>query len=249
MSPRTPSSSDCDGSPAPSEAKPDAESPAQPGDLPTATPEPALRPGAEIVHGKVYLRDARGSLVPEELIKPQHLLEDEVVRELLAEADALAEQISSFKRRCFERIGIFSALLADQYGSRVGGAKGNKTLASFDGLLRVQVQIADITDFGPELQVAKSLFDECLEEWSADTKAELRAIVTDAFQVNKEGQINRGRLFGLLRTESKDERWIRAQAAIRDSIRVSGSTEYVRFHRRPTHNANWSHVSLDIATA
>ena len=167
----------------------------------------------------------------------------------MAEAEVISAQIAKFKAAAFERIALFQGILAQEYGAKIGGTKGNKTLSSFDGSLRIQVQVADITDFGPELQVAKTLFDECLGEWSTDSRAELRAAVQDAFQVDKEGKINRGRLFGLLRIESTDERWTRAQRAIRDSIRVSGSTEYVRFHRRPSANAPWSHLSLDIATA
>ena len=195
------------------------------------------------------MRNASGGLDPLESCKAQHLLEDDIVREMIGEATELEKLIGDFKQKAFEKIAVFEVLLAEIYNAKVGGAKGNKSLTSYDGLMRVQVQIADIIDFGPELQVAKSLFDSCLEEWSSESKAELRAVVTDAFQVNKEGEINRGRLFGLLRINSTDERWLRAQAAIRDSIRVSGSTKYIRFHRRPTPNANWTHVKLDIATA
>jgi len=44
---------------------------------------PAELPSGRItVEGREYMQDARGALVPIELIKPQHLLEDETVRKV-----------------------------------------------------------------------------------------------------------------------------------------------------------------------
>jgi len=108
--------------------------------------------------------------------------------------------------------------------------------------------VADRIEFGPELQSAKSLVDECLNEWSNDSRAELRMIVNRAFQVDKEGRINRAEIFQLLRAEIEDERWKRAMKAVRDSIRVVGSKEYVRVHVRDNAQAQWTPVSIDLAS-
>lgn len=45
------------------------------------------------------------------------------------------------------------------------------------------------------------------------------------------------------------ERWARAMEAIKDSIRVIGSKTYVRFYDRPTPDAAWRAISLDLASA
>ena len=121
---------------------------------------------AEVVDvgGAPHRRDGKGTLVPERLIKPQHLLEDETVRKIVGYADALSEQVARFKEHSFDDINAFEAILSQEYGETRGGAKGNKTLMSYDGLVKVQVQVADHIEFGPELQVAKSLVDECLNE-------------------------------------------------------------------------------------
>jgi len=75
------------------------------------------------------------------------------------------------------------------------------------------VQVADHIDFGPELQIAKGLDDECLNEWSAEARPESRAIVTRAFNTDKAGQINRSENFMLLRLDISDARWLRTLAA------------------------------------
>jgi len=161
----------------------------------------------------------------------------------------LSEQVARFKVHSFDDLGAFEALLAQEYGATVGGAKGNKTLMSFDGLMMVKVQVADHIDFGPELQIAKGLVDECLNEWSAEARPEIRAIVTRAFNTDKAGQINRSEIFMLLRLDIEDARWLRAMTAIRDAMRIVGSKIYVRVYRRPVQDAPWEAVTIDLARA
>jgi hypothetical protein len=220
-------------------------------ETPEAVPHrPAPIPSGRVtVGGTEYMPDAKGALVPLGLIKPQHLLEDEVVRKIMGFAVALSDQVGRFKAHTFDDIGAFEALLAQEYGAAVGGPKGNKTLMTHDALCKVTVQVADNVVFGPELQVAKSLVDECLNEWAEGARAELRAIVTRAFNTDREGQINRAALYMLLRLDIADARWQRAMAAIRDAMRVVGSKTYVRVYRRDRPDAAWEPVAIDLAKA
>ncbi|MER8765853.1 DUF3164 family protein [Mesorhizobium sp. M0968] len=205
--------------------------------------------GKVLVGEKSYMPDAKGNLVPVEMIKPSEMLEDETVRTILGYATDLSAQIGRFKEHTFNDLGAFEALLAQEYGATKGGAKGNKTFMTFDGMKKVQVQVADTIDFGAQLQIAKSLIDECLTEWSADSRPEIRAIVTRAFNTDKEGQINRAAIFMLLRLDIGDERWQRAMAAIRDAMRVVGSKIYVRCYERDRLDADWRAVTIDLAKA
>ncbi|MGP9788924.1 DUF3164 family protein, partial [Roseinatronobacter sp. NSM] len=120
---------------------------------------------------------------------------------------------------------------------------------SHDGLFKVQVQVADHIDFGLQLQIAKELIDECLNEWAADSRPEIRAIVTRAFNTDKAGQINKGEIFMLLRLEIEDKRWLEAMRAIRDAMRIVGSKTYIRCYQRPTQDAGWQAVTIDLAKA
>ncbi|WP_156680056.1 DUF3164 family protein [Sphingomonas profundi] len=206
-------------------------------------------PAAIDVNGSPYLRDAKGSLVPLASVKAADLLMDETVRKILAGAHEASALVTAFKARTFENVGELQALLAQHYGASVGGKKGNITLVSFDGCQKVQVQVADLLEFGPELQSAKALIDECLTEWAVGSAIELRALVNRVFQVDKQGQINRAELFMLLRVEIQDDRWMRAMEAIRNSIRVIGSRTYVRFYDRPAPDAAWRPVTVDLAAA
>lgn len=187
--------------------------------------------------------------MPIEAIKPQDKLEDEVVRKIIDYAKALSAQIGRFRGHTMTDLGEFDALLAQEYNSVKGGKEGNRTYQTFDGLKKVVVQISDLIDFGPQLQTAKTLLDECLNEWAADSRPEIRAIITRAFNTDKAGQVNRSEIFMLLRLDIEDPRWQEAMRAIRDAMRVTGSKKYVRFYERDSREASWNAVTIDLSKA
>ncbi|EFO31649.1 gp05 [Roseibium sp. TrichSKD4] len=207
----------------------------------------AIDDGVQVLNGKQYMADAKGNLVPLELVKPQDKLEDETVRKIFGYAVPLSDQVSRFKGHTFTDLGELDALLEQDFGARRGGKKGNKTYRSLDGCKMVKVRVSDFIDFGPQLQIAKSLIDECLNEWAADSRPEIRAIVTRAFNTDKEGQINRSEIFMLLRLEIEDQRWQRAMGAIRDAMRITGSKTYINFYQRSAPDAAWELVTIDLA--
>mgnify|MGYP001766052375 CR=1 FL=1 len=218
-------------------------------DYPSNFTPTAIPTGIVEINGQQCMRDATGGYRPVALIKPTDKLIDEQVRKIFGFAGALSEQVSRFKGHTFDDLGELDALLEQEYGLTVGGKKGNKSYLSFDGLMKVEIRVSDLMTFGPELQIAKALIDECLNEWSAESRPEIRAIVTRAFNTDKEGQINRAEVFMLLRLEIEDARWQQAMRAIRDAIRVIGSKTYMRFSMRAAFDAPWQTVTIDLAKA
>jgi len=205
--------------------------------------------GVTVVNGREFIENAKGDLIPIGKIKPEDKLQDETVRKIMKYAVDLSAQIARFRGHTVADLGAFDALLAQEYGAKIGGAKGNRTYQTIDGKMRVVVQVADQISFGPQLQIAKGLIDECLVEWSAESRPEIQAIVTRAFNTDKEGQINKAELFMLLRLDIEDERWQRAMDAIRNSITVTGSKQYVRFYTRQSIEDGWQAVTIDLAKA
>lgn len=201
------------------------------------------------IAGTDYMRDAKGSLVPVDLVKPADKLEDETVRKVIGYAIDLSNQITRFRGHTMTDLGEFDALLAQEYNVKKGGKKGNRTYVTFDGLQKVVVQVQDSVDFGPQLQQAKTLLDECMNEWAADARPEIKAIITRAFNTDKEGKVNRSEIFMLLRLDITDPRWQEAMRAIRDAMRVVCSKEYVRFYIRNTIEAPWQPILINIAAA
>jgi len=214
--------------------------------------EPDALPPGQVLGpgGAVYMPRADGAMVPIETVKEKDRVQDQMVRDLFAEAVAQSDRLAAFKAKAFADTQAMLRLLEEKYKAKgPGGAKGNTSWFSYDGLMRIQIQVADLIRFGPELQVAKALLEECVSEWVEGARAELRVIVMDAFRKDKAGEIRTGAVLALRRYEIEDERWKRAMEAIADSIIVLGSKSYIRFSHRPHLEAPWENVSLDIATA
>lgn len=194
-----------------------------------------------------YRKDAQGRLIPESMIKPIDAERDTLVQALIASAKKLSKEIGDFKVKVFGDVGAFVQLSAEQYDTKLGGKKGNVTLYSFDGRYKVQVATADNIVFDERLQAAKSLIDKCIDEWSKDSRPEIKVLVQEAFQTDKEGNLNTGRVLALRRLEIEDDRWQRAMKAIGESVQVVGSKQYVRFYERIGDTDQYVAISLDIA--
>lgn len=208
--------------------------------------EPA---GVIDVAGRKYMRDDKENLVPIELVKPAVTLRDETVRKVMAYAKDISSQIGRFRKHSFDDLDGYDAILEQEYGAKSGGVKGNRTYTTFDGLMMIKVQINDFETAGPELQVAKSLIDECLREWTDDGRPEIRAIITKAFDVDKEGKVNLREIKKLTKLDIDDERWGNAMRAIDDAITVQYSKQYMRFYERASVKDEWTAVTVDLAKA
>ncbi|MCG4258018.1 DUF3164 family protein [Acetobacter senegalensis] len=194
-----------------------------------------------------YMRDGRGRLVPEANVRPSDKLQDELVRRLHAQGEPVRQFMLEFKRTCFTEVHAFLELVAEQYATKIGGEKGNVTLTSYDGTLRVTVAVGNCISFGPEIQSAKTIIDECLKEWTKGGNPNLEAIVMDAFDVGQQGKLQAGKILGLRRLSIEDERWRRAMDAISDSVRLDVTKDYVRLHRRGNVEGKWELVPFDMA--
>ncbi len=193
-----------------------------------------------------YMQDAQGRLVPAETVRPIDKARDDLVREKVAKALALQKNLRDFKYELLDDINAFVEMSVERYDVKMGGKKGNVTLATYDGAYQIQRQISEHLAFDEGLQAAKALIDECLREWTQSDRAETRALIDYAFQVDKEGRINTGRILGLRRVNITDERWQRAMRAIGESLLVTGTRAYVRLYERDAHG-RYNAIPLDLA--
>lgn len=194
-----------------------------------------------------YWQDASGNLVPDAKVKDIDKLRDQLVKELCLLASHQRSQLIALKKRAFEDIAAFVATSVGQYGVTVGGDKGNVTLTSYDGRFRVVRHMHDRIVFGEQLMAAKALIDECVKSWSNGANDNLLALVAHAFQTDKEGKINTTRVLSLRRLKIGDSAWGVAMDAISDSMSVASTATYLRFYERPTADAPWQPITLDVA--
>jgi hypothetical protein len=193
------------------------------------------------------LMDAKGRWVPRRLIKEVDLVRHELVLALVAQAQEVSATLARFKGLAAREIDAFVSLSAEQYDTQVGGKKGNITLTSYDGRYKIIRAMADRLVFDERLQAAKSLVDECIREWTNNSRDEIRALVEHAFQVDRQGKISTERVLGLRRLEIDSSRWKLAMKAIGDSIQVASTTAYLRFYERVEDTDEYRAIPLDLA--
>lgn len=198
----------------------------------------------EIMDG--YMKDAKGRMVPLEMIKPIDKARDQLVREIVGQSLSLAQQIARLKLAALNDVKAFIDLSAEQYGVKLGGKKGNVTLTTFDGEYRLLIAVEDRISFDERLQAAKALIDECIKSWTVGARGEIKVLIDDAFSVDKQGKINTNRVLGLRRLDIVDEKWRRAMEAISDSVTVVESKEYLRIYKR-NEDGEYDLVNLDIS--
>jgi hypothetical protein len=193
-----------------------------------------------------YMKDSKGRLTPVDLVKPIDKTRDDLINDVLGMWKAMLTSLIKFKTQIMGDIEAFVDLSAEQYGVHLGGKKGNISLVSFDGRKKLVVAIGESLAFDEQIHAAKALLDECAAEWTEGGPDEARAIINDAFQVDKEGNISVTRILSLRRLDIKHPKWLTAMDAIGNSIRVSGSKPYVRAYERDE-NDKWVGLPLDIA--
>lgn len=212
--------------------------------IPTSIP-------TQLMNGVPYVNKGRGELIALSAVKPEHIEEDELVRRLTVKAAGYNRLLAAFRAEVFEEVVAYRELLADKYGVKRRGSKGNITLSTVDTSLRLTIQVSETLTFGPELEVAKEIIDGCIRRWSAGSNDNIRALIDQAFQVDKQGKLNTDRILGLKRLKIVDEtgEWEQAMGIISDSVRVMASKEHARFYRIAKDTGSSARIALDLANA
>jgi hypothetical protein len=200
----------------------------------------------EAVNEPIYRANEKGYLVPEHLIKPVDMMRDDLVLQLIKGARHVSSVAQEFKNSAFKDVQAFVELSAEKYKVKIGGKKGNLSLYSFDGKHKVQVAQQDRIAFDERLKAAKALIDICIEKWSEGGNSNLIALIHDAFNVDKEGNLDHRRILSLRRVEIDDEDWKNAMQAISDAVKVVGSTEYMRFFERDE-KGKYQSIAMDFS--
>jgi hypothetical protein len=146
-------------------------------------------------------------------------------------------------------LAAFVALSAQEYGVEMGGEKGNVTLTSFDGVLRVTRARADEITFTEAVRVTRELVFRCIEKWTQGANANLARLVAKAFEADKNGHLSASKILSLRQIKiDGDPDWDAAMKALDGAIQVIGSRQYVRFYRRGTDD-KYVQVGVDCAKA
>lgn len=190
------------------------------------------------------LTDAQGREISVKVLNQDILDREAAITKAMDHALKLQDRIIKEKHTI---IKIVEDYLNDAARKNNVEWKGNALLLSFDEKYKIEIRYREKIQFGIELQIAKQKMDECIKAWSADSNDNLKAIINEAFQVDKRGQLARYRIFALRRYKIKDPIWKEAMELIDKAIMVTSTKQYISFAVRDD-EGNYHKVVLNFST-
>lgn len=189
-----------------------------------------------------------GNAVNPKLIDPVAKRRDRVVERIIKKAEKLESMMLKVKQEIFNEVETYMNYIQKKSGAEEVDTKGNITLSDYSSLKKVKIQINEMLEFDERLNVAKQLIDECLTEWASDAAEELKAIVAEAFNVDKKGKVNKFMLFRLKKIRVKHPKWTKAMQLIDESTDVVGTRQYLMFQTRESIRDDFRTINLNFSS-
>ncbi len=191
----------------------------------------------------------RGEKVHKDLVPFEDQLKTELVLDLVGEAVDAVGMLTNFKAEVVKKIAEYMEMMREKYGldPMKSSKKGNITLQTFDGLNKVQVQVATHIDFDEKLTLAKEKLDEYFTLKTKDSDPEIKTLITKVFDVDKKGNVNAKQILSLKSYKITHPVWLEAMAIIDEAVEIVGSKSYIRFYSRKQIDEPWKTISLDFA--
>lgn len=177
------------------------------------------------------IRRPDGSYVDITEVEPRHALAHDLVTNLFPRAVESNARLAELKKLALAEMRGYREMMLADHGVTVGGKEGNLTLRSLCGKLMVKMTVSKHVSFGPELEAAKALIDEFMEQEIAKGGSHfLHEIIQKVFKVNSKGRVDTSGILGLREHRFDDPLWHKAMDAIEEAICRDTSAIYVNFY-------------------
>lgn len=196
------------------------------------------------------IRRPDGSYVSLSDIEPPKAVAHELVTTLFPQAMQARDELVRLKRLALSEMRAYREMMLADHGVTVGGKEGNMTLRSLCGRFMMRMAVQKQVTFGPELEAAKALIDEFLEQELAKGGSDaIHQIIEKVFKVNSKGRLDTSGILGLREHRFDDPLWNRAMDAIEDAICRDEAATYIYFYEVDPNTApkRETLVPLDIA--
>ncbi|MBO4713792.1 MAG: DUF3164 family protein [Fibrobacter sp.] len=191
--------------------------------------------------------DDRGRPVPEQYIPATDKKRDQLVERTFKKVVKLSEKIAETKCEIVGSIDKYLDELAKENRVRENW-KGNILLQNFDKSLCIERRIDDNIGFDEKLQMVKTIVDKWIAGRLDGIDENLGKVITQAFNVDKQGRVNTAMLMKLLHLEIEDSEWKKAMRMLKESIIVKSSKQSINFKRKVKKDSGeiWETVVLNF---
>lgn len=193
--------------------------------------------------------DARGKAVPAEYVPELDKQRDAMVEKVIKRARKLADSMIEAKLEIVADVEVYLKAKAKD-GKVKENWKGNITLDSFDGTLRVERSMDDQIGFSEQLQMVKTIIDEWIAERLHGVDESLAKVISQAFNVDKRGRVNTAMIMRLLNLDITDKKWVKAMNLLRESIQVTATRQYLKFSEKVQTEGGeeWRQINLNFSS-
>ena len=185
------------------------------------------------LYEKGFWQNKEGNFIHKDMIAIDKQLEDEVVEKLIVKAKEVQSALKEFIEFAYKECYDFIDLLRQNYNmDKLENSKtGSVTLKSFNGAKEVQIQIAKQISFDQKLALAKEKIDDYLAQKTENADAEIRTLITRAFDV-KNGKVDAKMVLSLKQYPITNPKWQEAMKMIDEAVEIVGTKSYIRFKER-----------------
>lgn len=186
--------------------------------------------------------------IPEANVDPTAKLRDAAVNRMVEKTRKLEAEMKKLKSELVNEVALYLGKVQELNGVKKQETKGNYTLSDYANLQQVEVSMNNVIEFDERLNIAKSLIDKCILKWTKRGNQNVRALITDAFDVDKKGNVNKMRIIGLMSLNINDKDWKKAMQLIRESMQVSATRQYLNIRTRESILDKWNTVNLNFSS-
>lgn len=187
--------------------------------------------------------DPKGNEIPAIYVPELDKKKDKFASKIVAKAEALNKKLTEFKQMLVEGGDEIWAEMQEAEGVRTG--KKGYSISSFDKNIKIEMNQSERIEFDDQIEIAKALINEYLDEKLNDTDADLKALVHHAFET-RSGQLDTKRVIGLFKLKINHSKWIRAMEIIKKSMSSNLSKRYVNIFVKNA-NGEYKDVKLNFS--
>ncbi|CAN5440707.1 hypothetical protein BH10BAC5_BH10BAC5_27670 [soil metagenome] len=183
-------------------------------------------------------------------IKKYDMKRNVVVTRVIQRMLKLQQKMQAEKALVLKEVSKFVEYAGKQsnYKKKYSAIKGNITLTDFTGCFQVEMKRHDLIFFDERLAIAKAIIDDLMVKWSEGAHPNMKQIISEAFKVDKKGNVNKAMILGICKLSINDPDWELAVKQIRESIDIKGTKDYIQFKRRNNPEEDFEAISLDFSS-
>ena len=191
------------------------------------------------------IQDENGQTYPVNVLDRDIVERHFIVEDIMQKVIEKEKELLELKAWAFETIESYLQTIAGKYKTNW---QGNASLMNFPKTMQVTFKKNKLLAFDERLNIAKQKIDECLNRWSDNAQPELKILVTKAFDVDKEGNVDVTQILSLKQFKFKDKTWQEAMDIIDMALTVKKTKEYLNFAVRSDPKKEFRTVILNFAS-